>query len=51
MPYRNRTVEQLMRSILESQAAMLSAMTPRLFSALYMTRSESIASTPPIAMR
>ena len=27
MPYRNRTLEQLMRSILESQAAMLSAMT------------------------
>src|SRR4051794_31530093 len=27
MPYRNRTLEQLMRSILESQAAILSAMT------------------------
>jgi len=27
MPYRNRTLEQLMRSILESQAAMLSALT------------------------
>src|SRR5215204_425468 len=27
MPYRNRTLEQLMRSILESQAAMLLAMT------------------------
>src|SRR5215207_8710605 len=27
MAYRNRTLEQLMRSILESQAAMLSAMT------------------------
>ena len=27
MSYRNRTLEQLMRSILESQAAMLSAMT------------------------
>jgi predicted DNA-binding protein (UPF0251 family) len=27
MPHRNRTLEQLMRSILESQAAMLSAMT------------------------
>src|SRR4051812_32481233 len=27
MPYRNRTLEQLLRSILESQAAMLSAMT------------------------
>src|SRR3712207_1767010 len=27
MPHRNRTLEQLMRSILETQAAMLSAMT------------------------
>src|SRR5689334_15031632 len=27
MPFRNRTLEQLMRSVLESQAAMLSAMT------------------------
>src|SRR5215204_5209825 len=29
MPYRTRALEQLMRTILETQAALLSAMTPR----------------------
>ena len=49
MPYRNRTLEQLMRSILESQAAMLSAMTQMqqmLLPGMVLRRSDEASGNP-----
>ena len=49
MPYRNRTLEQLMRSILESQAAMLSAMTQMqqmLLPGMVLRRSDEASGKP-----
>src|SRR4051794_40940430 len=49
MPYRTRTLEQLMRTILETQAAMLSAMTQMqqaLLSGMIMHKPDEVATKP-----
>src|SRR3954469_25233027 len=49
MPYRTRTLEQLMRSILETQAAMLSAMTEMqqaLLSGMIPRKPDAVATKP-----
>jgi hypothetical protein len=49
MPYRTRTLEQLMRTILETQAAMLSAMTQMqqaLLSGLIPRKPDAVATQP-----
>ncbi len=53
MPYRNRTLEQLMRSILETQATMLSAMTQMQHALLsgMAPRQPDVASTKSEAIR
>jgi len=49
MPYRTRTLEQLMRTILETQAAMLSAMTQMqqaLLSGMIVHKPDEVATKP-----
>ena len=49
MPYRTRTLEQLMRTILETQAAMLSAMTQMqqaLLSGMILRKPDAVATQP-----
>src|SRR5438128_990548 len=49
MPYRTRTLEQLMRSILETQAALLSAMTQMqqaLLSGIITRKPDAVATKP-----
>ena len=49
MPYRTRTLEQLMRTILETQAAMLSAMTQMqqaLLSGMILRKPDEVATKP-----
>ena len=49
MPYRTRTLEQLMRTILETQAAMLSAMTEMqqaLLSGMVIRNPDEVATKP-----
>src|SRR4051812_40309622 len=49
MPYRTRTLEQLMHTILESQAAMLSAMTEMqqaLLSGMIPPKPDEVATQP-----
>ena len=49
MPYRTRTLEQLMRTILETQAAMLSAMTEMqqaLLSGMILRKPDAVATKP-----
>jgi hypothetical protein len=54
MPYRTRMLEQLMRTILETQAAMLSAMTEMqqaLLSAMILRKPEEVTTDKPVETR